>query len=446
MVEKKTTKSGSSKNGKNTKAKEAKPKEAKSPKETKTNKKTKEVADSPKEIKAEEQPKSHKKFWIILCSIVSGLAVVGLATWGIISLVLETQPLEQDWAQTYYVYLDEHPLDPELKDSEGEKIADAEEYEVTFYDVEGVSEPVMTVNYVAHDINYVTYYWVEGADGIKRALLYDPSEIELLYNLEEQKSDYYIHYEKDNTDYYKKLSDEIASIRDNDESEHVKEVPEYKFGEKDVVAVTDKDGKEHSMTKFEQTFVEVEDDTKTTTLPVNYDKKELKNVLKDESYEYKVLQEVAAKHAEMIRKVAEDVEKRKNEIAAVEKENAEIEAARKAEEERKRAEEEAKKGIQLEGYTIAYGTYLMDSDIVGEEYAGQNTLVLKPNGVCTYGGKACTYTFGQSDFAQDASSNGRDVHKAIIITVQGSFGNSLFAYGNNELGDGDIEHYTYAGY
>jgi hypothetical protein len=88
----------------------------------------------------------------------------------------------------------------------------------------------------------------------------------------------------------------------------------------------------------------------------------------------------------------------------------------------------------------------MDSDIVGEEYAGQNTLVLKPNGACTYGGKACTYTFGQSDFAQDASSNGRDVHKAIIITVQGSFGNSLFAYGNNELGDGDIEHYTYAGY
>ena len=40
-----------------------------------------------------------------------------------------------------------------------------------------------------------------------------------------------------------------------------------------------KDGKEHSMTKFEQTFVEVEDDTKTTTLPVNYDKKELKKFL-----------------------------------------------------------------------------------------------------------------------------------------------------------------------
>ena len=274
MVEKKTAKNGSNENKKNTKAKEVKPKEAKSPKETKTNKKTKEVADSPKEIKAEEQPKSHKKFWIILCSIIGGLAVVGLATWGVISLVLENQPLEQDWAQTYYVYLDEHPLDPELKDSEGEKIADAEEYEVSFYDVEGVSEPVMTVNYVAHDVNYVTYYWVEGADGIKRALLYDPSEIELLYNLEDQKTDYYIHYEKDNTDYYKKLSDEITSIRDNDESEQVKEVPEYKFGEKDVVAVTDKDGKEHSMTKFEQTFVEVEDDTKTTTLPVNYDKKE----------------------------------------------------------------------------------------------------------------------------------------------------------------------------
>ena len=89
----------------------------------------------------------------------------------------------------------------------------------------------------------------------------------------------------------------------------------------------------------------------------------------------------------------------------------------------------------------------MDDSWVGPEYASQYTLVLKPNGVCTYGGKACTYTFGQRDFAQDASSNGKDVHKSIIITVPGSsYGTSLFAYRDNELGDGDIEYYVYAGY
>jgi hypothetical protein len=74
----------------------------------------------------------------------------------------------------------------------------------------------------------------------------------------------------------------------------------------------------------------------------------------------------------------------------------------------------------------------MDDSWVGPEYASQNTLVLKPGGVCTYGGKACTYTFGQRDFAQDASSNGKDVHKSIIITVPGSYGTSLFAYRDNE--------------
>ena len=404
---------------------------------------TKKINSAKTEKGTEE--KSHKKAWIIACSIIGGLAVAGLAAWGIVTMVLANQPLEQDWAQTYYVYLDENPLEPELKDADGEMIATADEYELSFYDVEGVDEPVMTVDYVAGDTEYLTYYWVEGKDGVKRAVLSEPSEIQLLYNIKEEKNEYYIHYEKEGTDYYKSLSDEILSLTDADDANHVKDVSEYKFKEDDVKKVTDKDGKEHSISKFEETFVEVEEEKEVATLPVNYNKDDLKSAVRDEAYEYQVLEEVAKKHAEMIKQVIADIENRQREIKDVEEENAKIEAEKKAEEEKRRAEEEAKKGIKLESYTIAYGTYLMDDDWVGEEYASQNTLVLKPNGVCTYGGKACTWAKSRKDFTQSPEST--NIHECITVTpTAGGYGTTVYAYSNRELGDGDIEHYIYAGY
>ncbi|MBR3122105.1 hypothetical protein IKF28_01530 [Candidatus Saccharibacteria bacterium] len=387
--------------------------------------------------------KSHKKLCVIIASIVGGLAALGLLVWGIISMVTANQPLEQDWAQTYYVYLEENPLDPQLKTADDEVIANADQYEVEFYDLENLDDPLMAVNYVTDDKNYVTYYWME-EDEVKRAVVNDPSEIVLLYDIKEKKSDYYIHYEKNDINYYKSLDKELSTITVADDSKHVKENAEYKFSEDDVDSVKDKDGNEHTLTKFEQTFVEIEDESVPITLPVNYDNNELKNTIRDEAYEYKVLEEVAKEHAEMVRKVIEDIEKRQEEIKNIEKENAEIEAKKKAEEEAKRAAEEAKKGIKLEGYTISYGTYLLDEAYVGPTN-GEYTLVLKPNGICTYGGKSCTWKLGKRDYAQSEESRGKAIHQSIIVdTTGGGYGISLFAYGNNELGDGDIEHYVYS--
>ena len=438
-TKKNSTKKNESKKTENKKA-EATKTVAKNVKATKAETKKVDTANN----KKVNETKSHKKAWIIICSIIVGLVVLGLVVWGIISLVLSNQPLEQDWAQTYFVYLDENPLGPDLKDANGDTITTADEYELSFYDVEGVNEPVMTVDYVAGDIEYLTYYWSEGENGVKRAVLSEPSEIQLLYNIKEEKNEYYIHYEKDGTDYYKNFSDEILSLTDADDANHVKDVPEYKFTEDDVKKVTDKDGKEYSISKFEETFVEVKEDKEATTLPVNYNKSDLKKSIRDEAYEYQVLEEVAKKQADMIKGMIADIENRQKEIRDVEEENAKIEAEKKAEEERRRAEEEAKKGIKLDSYTIAYGTYLMDDDWTGAEYARAHTLVLKPNGACTYGGKTCTWTKGQDDFTQ--SSEGSDIHECIFVKPVGDYGTTVYAYGNNELGDGDIEHYTYAGY
>lgn len=390
-----------------------------------------------------KKKKSHKKAWIVAGSIVGSLAVAALAAWGIIALLFNDPPLEQDWAQTYYVYLDEHPLEAELTDAEGEVIANADEYEVAFYDVEGVAEPVMAVSYVAEDITYLTYYWVEGADGVKRAVMYNPSEIELLYNIKSEKSEYYIHYETDGADYYKSLSGEILGMQDAEDAAHVKETPEYKFTDDDVLTVTDKDGKEYALTKFEQTFVELEDDTETTVLPVDYDKKELKAALKDESYEYQILQEVARKQAEMIRQVIEDIESREQKIADVEKENAEIEAQKKAEEEAKRAAEEAKKGLQLEGKTLAWGRYKLD-----EEWFGPNSdyVVINQDGTCTYDGNPCTWHRDRKDYAQSPESAGKYIHDSICFRKSENFSyGCYYAYANNKFGDGDITLYTYVG-
>ncbi|MBR3156899.1 hypothetical protein IKF20_00485 [Candidatus Saccharibacteria bacterium] len=408
----------------------------------------KETAKKTKKDKAETKTgkkMSRKTLWTIIGSIIGGLTIVGVIIGIVISNAIENQPLEEDWAQTYYVYLDEHHLDPQLKDSNGKIEAEANEYSVEFYDVEGVDNPVMAVNYVTDDTNYLTYYWIT-EEGVRNSFYFSPSSVELLYNIEQKKSDYYIHSrdEKGNVDYYSKLGEDITSASDSENPNHVKTSPKYRFEADDVDTVTDKDGKDHSLTKFEQTFVKVEDDTQAKTLPVDYEEKELKSTIKEGSYEYQALQEVAEKHAQMIREMVDSMEKRVAEMDAVKKENAEIEAAKKADEEKKRREEEAKKGIRLDNkYTIAYGTYRMDDDVVGADFANQNKLVLKPNGACTYGGKACTWKKERHDFTQSAEST--NVHEALRIGNGTEFYALVYAYGNNELGDGDIEHFTRIG-
>ena len=133
--------------------------------------------------------------------------MVGLIIWAIVLAVIDNRPLEQDWAQTYYVYLDENKLNPELVDSDGKVHATADEYEVGFYDVEGVDQPVMVVNYVDEDVNYVTYYWIngEGKNNIGKAILYSPSEVELLYNIADEKTESITQVVEENRRYHVKV-------------------------------------------------------------------------------------------------------------------------------------------------------------------------------------------------------------------------------------------------
>lgn len=200
--------------------------------------------------------------------------------------------------------------------------------------------------------------------------------------------------------------------------------------------MTKSDGAELSLTKFEQTFVPVEDTTKTTRMPVDYNDGDLKNAMREDAGEMQWLKEIAEQQAERIKQVIADIEQRKNEIAQVEEEN-----AKKAAEEAaaKAAEEEARKGFRLEGKFITYGTY---KNYVWGDDTG-SILKINRDHSCEYNGsKNCVWSIGKKDYAQSPESAGKYVHDSIIFKWGDSgYSSGWMAYKDNTLGDGDIGEY-----
>ena len=143
----------------------------------------------------------------------------------------------------------------------------------------------------------------------------------------------------------------------------------------------------------------------------------------------KAIEKVVKKQVDLIEKTKQDIEKAKADKAAAEE-------AKRAEEEKKKAEEAAKAGLKVGNYTLKYGKY------VGEAAAEGITLVLSPNGQCTYNGASCTYTIGTYDFAQDESTRG-SYHTCLIVNADYTY--HLMPYSNTSIGDGDINSFNFSG-
>ena len=93
---------------------------------------------------------------------------------------------------------------------------------------------------------------------------------------------YYAHTSKDEKDSYKKVSDQITERDENkNDSTEVLEVSKYILSKGDVQTVTDEDGNDISVSKFDTTFVKVELDKKNLIdYKNNLTEKELKDLQK----------------------------------------------------------------------------------------------------------------------------------------------------------------------
>ena len=372
----------------------------------------------------------------VLMIIVPILIIVGII--GVIFIkknLDEQKPIDVEWGQTYYLYL------KDVKDNKKYEKAslpkDMKKAKVNFYEVKnvkGVEDPVMAISYDKNNETYTNVYYIRN-NSINTFTYSNKMVIEFLYNIEKKEYDYYTHTTRDDKEVYSSLGaqiedlneasdkaieewekedkgnsgEESSSEEDNkaeedDDVEEKEANQEYSFKEGEKSSVTDVNGNEVSIPKFDETFVEVETEDKSVDFDLELDDKELKEKIATGVENYETQDEnVTDKVEEKVQESITEVDKKHEEMKKAEEE---VQKKKEAEEKaRKEAEaKELAQGYKIGKYRLKYGKYknLPMDDI-------NITITLSPNGKCHYTGNDpdnahkkidtdCTYSQTQQEY------------------------------------------------
>lgn len=310
-----------------------------------------------------------KKNKIIIITIIILVVIVASAIGGyfVYKHTEAQKPIEQGWANTYYNYI--------KKDSNG-NIQDNSK--LSFIEVKNIQEPVMLVEYNKENKTNTDIYYIN--DGtVKNIIDLGITDVELLYDISNQKYDWYTHKETESADIYKKVSSQIAgettepentvenTITNNTEPTNTTESTntaestnptanstepanatensnttnttestnatetdgEYTFAKGEEITEAKTDGSQISIPKFDTIFVKADTDLDKIDYKKDMEDKELKTAIAEGANKYKTEDEIITDEikAETTQKVIE-VEQKKQEMetAKAEKEKAEEEA------------------------------------------------------------------------------------------------------------------------
>ncbi len=369
----------------------------------------------------------------VLMIVVPILIVVGIVSAIFIKKYLDEQkPIAKEWGQTYYLYLKD--IKENKKYEEANLPKDMKKAKVNFYEVKNVEDPVMAISYDKNNETYTNIYYIKN-DSITTMIYSNKMVIEFLYNIEKKEYDYYTHTTRDGSEVYSSLGsqiedlnvaqeeaekkwkeenaqdskDESSSTEENkdEEEDKVEEKEanqEYTFKEGEKSSVTDVNGNEVSIPKFDETFVEVETEDKSVDFDLESDDKELKESITTGVENYVTQDEtVTDKVEEKVKEAVQTVEEKHEEMKKAEEEV----KKKKEAEEKARKEAEAKElaqGYKIGKYRLKYGKYKnlpMDNINI--------TITLSPNGKCHYTGDDpnsatkkldtdCTYSQTQQEY------------------------------------------------
>ena len=212
------------------------------------------------------------------------------------------KPLKEEWGQKYYVYLRDKKKSTKLP----KKLKNAK---INFYDLEKVDDPVMVIKYEENGDTFSNVYYIKD-DNVEPITYQKPTEIEFLYNIEDKDYDYYLHTKEENKDSYSKVSDKISGNSNKEE---------YTFTEKDKETVVDQKGKEFSISKYEETFVEVDEKKKEINYDTDLEEKELKEAIKKGINQYETQDDIVTdKVKKQVKKDIDDLSDRKKEMEKIE--------------------------------------------------------------------------------------------------------------------------------
>lgn len=293
-----------------------------------------------------------KKKIIITFIILIIIWALGLGGYIIYKKYKQQDPFELEWVRIYYNYLKENDI--EMKQENLKYYRKNEK--IQFCKIENIENPVMLYNYEElGECFTVVFYLDENNNVSKLENLKKDFKVEYLYNIEEDKYDYYIHETRGNEEYYSKISENIEICELNKKQEEASnEVNWISFKKDEIYSVTSLQGEVLEISKLEQHFIntnEIEENWKDINLNSYEDwiKEEFAKAVK------KMRIQLSNEEKEIIEQKENEIDLKKAKIEKTEKEieekkkeeerkriEAEEEAKRK-EEERKKAEEEAKK-------------------------------------------------------------------------------------------------------
>ncbi len=396
--------------------------------------KNKHVGDGKRENTKNNQPKKNKKILIII-SIIVTILLIGIVAAFLLNNKEEKPKKEKSistkWGEIYYEYL------KDLKEDDSAKEAglpvNMKNAKINFYDISTADNPVMGISYKIDDKDYTNTYFIDN-EKVNAIIYEEPTKIDLLYNIENKNYDYYTNSSNNDTNTYKSIKEQINAKKTTGST-----VKEYTFKESDKDTVKDVNGNEISLTKFEQTFIKVEQEDNSVSYKTDLTKKALKKVINKAIKNFEEIENILTSNIkksietkeEGIIKKEEEMKKAKEEVANKEA----LEKSKKEAEEKAKKEAEAKNaGLTIGSYTLKYGTYK------GKDAVEGDILVLKQNGQCTYKSEACTYTVAKHDFAQDESSH--SVKDSLAIKT--GYTTYLYPASSTELTDGDISIFVFS--
>lgn len=241
----------------------------------------------------EKDPKRAKKILIIIELIVFLLCLSGYYIYKEIKF---REPIKEDWGQKYYIY---------LKEEKEVVPKDANNAKINFVNTIEQKDPVMVVKYEKKKKTYSNVYYIE--NNVVNTIIYnEPTNIELLYNIDTKIYNYYFHIENENNDYYQTIDKQININKDQDNI--IETEPEFKFEKKEPEKVTLADGEEKDVSDFDKQFIEVPMEEDYVDYDENMNEKELKEVIESSIDDYQPQEEIIEDISEDMNKKIEEIE------------------------------------------------------------------------------------------------------------------------------------------
>ena len=304
--------------------------------------------------------KGHKKTIAIVCIIIIILIAAVVGGYFAYEYVELKQPIEQEWADTYYQYI----KGSDEEETENNKIQNHSK--IGFIEVEKVEDPVMLVDYEKEGKDYTDIYYINNGT-VSNVINLDISDVKLLYDIQNKQYDWYTYKENETADTYQKLSDvilgkdtqidtnttsEITENNTTNETTEETESTEYTFTKGEEISVDTVDGNKISIPKFDTVFVETEVEVDKVEYNENMTDKELKETIVEGAEKYKTEEEI------LTEEIKNHVTDKENEVIEKQEEmkQAEEEKAKKEEEEMKITAEnvQSKIGEHLKWASLVY--------------------------------------------------------------------------------------------